>query len=284
MATINFAPLVPQSITALTPASPLPQTVVPGQPLAVPFVATDADGVPLPSSTPLPASHPAAALNEAAAMRPDQVFMARQLAWPGFTGATLAAAWRGMLSAHGAQLAALQQQSQGQHVPGALLMAGQYPSAAATQQPLAPLQWHPDAWRFVLPDNAGRQLTLRLLSGGPDQPPGRRRRGKAALRVELTLADGSRAMVQLEPVADGVMLELAAAQPHAVEQLRSALPALREAIKLAGLTLVRASIGQSLGPGRPLQDYPALPASALPPALFRAMAEVALLLVSQPFR
>lgn len=274
MATINFAPLMTQAITPLKPASLLPQTMVPGHPLAMP-----ADGVPLPSSTPLPGPMPAsqlsAGLNEGAAMRPDQVFMARQWAWPGFTGATLAAAWRGMVSVHGAQLAAMQQQSQGQHLPGALLMAGQYPGALSTHQQQAPLQGHPDAWRFVLPDNAGRPLTLRVLSGGPDQPPGRRRRGKAALRVELTLADGSRATVQLEPLAAGVMLEFAAEQPHAVEQLRMALPALREAIGLAGLTLVRASIRQSLGPARSLQHAPALPA-----ALFRAMAEVALLLAA----
>jgi hypothetical protein len=210
-------------------------------------------------------------------MRPDQVFMARQLAWPAFDGATLAANWHALVRTYGQQLAALQQQARDQQLPAASLMAGQQP-AVLSQDQQAPLQLHPDAWRFVLPGAGGRQFALRVLAGRPDQPPGRRRRGKLVLRLELSLADGSRVLVQLEPLVEGVLLELAADQPQAVEQLRLALPALKNAIGRAGLVVLRADVRQALAPGRPLPGFSAQAAAALSPPLFRAMAEAALLL------
>lgn len=275
MSTFQFPPLLTIPVTPLAPAVSPGNSAFPALHAALPLVSAAEPGA---AAAAMPALPPAAAgagsLVDNTSMRPDQLFMARQLAWPAFDGATLAAAWRGMVSTYGQQLATLQQQGAGQHVPGALLMSGQFPATQqAAQQPA--LQWHPDAWRFVTP-GPGRPMTLRVLAGGPDQPPGRRRRGKAALRVELTLEDGMRATVQLEALPEGVMMELAAPYTGSLELLRAALPGLREAIARAGLTLVRTTLRHALAPGRPVND----PASAatLPVALFRAMADVALLL------
>lgn len=267
MATIHLPALLPVPVTPLAPSVQHGPVAFP----ALPLIAAEA--IPAASQAPALPANPGAAMAEAASMRPDQLFMARQMAWPALDGATLANAWRGMAATYGLQLAAQQQQANGQHLSGNLLMSGQFPPAQPGQPPA--LQWHPDAWRFVTPGPA-RPLTLRILDGGTDQPPGRRRRGKAALRVELTLSDGMRASVQLEALPDGVMLELAAPYTSSLELLRAALPGLREAIARAGLTLVRTTLRHALAPARPLQD--ARMAAALPDPLFRAMADVALLL------
>ncbi|NML63338.1 hypothetical protein HHL21_20045 [Massilia sp. RP-1-19] len=269
---IQFAPLLTVAATPLAPAAQPGAHTFPALQAALPVVAAPAE---TPQNAAVAtATATTASLADSASMRPDQLFMARQLAWPAFDGAALAAAWRGMVSTYGLQLAAMQQQAAGHHVPGVLLMSGQFAATQqAAQQPA--LQWHPDAWRFVTPGPA-RPMTLRVLAGGPDQPPGRRRRGKAALRVELTLEDGMRATVQLEALPEGVMMELAAPYTGSLELLRAALPGMREAIARAGFTLVRTTLRHALAPARPVNDSPS--ASSLPAPLFRAMADVALLL------
>ncbi|HEX8610247.1 MAG TPA: flagellar hook-length control protein FliK [Telluria sp.] len=277
MSTLSSQPLGSSPIGPLAPVSLLPAlSSVPGAAgLAVPLPLPVADTV---TGPPAPASGLPANLSESASMRSDQVFMARQLAWPVLDGAALASAWRTMVRTYAAQLATLQQQGRAQFMPGNLLMSGvqQAMQAGSVQQP-ATLLWHPEAWRFVLPGAGGQQLALRLLTGMPDPPPSRRQRAKAALRLDVVLADGSHATVQLE-LLDGVMMELAAEHPRAVALLRHALPALKQAIETAGLRLARASVRQGIWPGKPLQQYSAQVNAALPPPLFRAMAEVALLL------
>ncbi|CUI07793.1 flagellar hook-length control protein FliK [Massilia antarctica] len=272
MSTISSLPLGAPLIAPLAPVSLLP----------APATARVAGmGVPLPASEPLPAPGAGAGLpgnlNESAAMRTDQVFMARQLAWPVLDGASLANAWRTMVRAYGAQLAALQEQGRSQFMPGNLLMSGVQHALQVTPTGQQTMMWHPEAWRFVLPGAGGQQLALRLLTGLPDPPPSRRKRAKAALRLDVVLADGSHATVQLELV-DGVLMELAAEHPRAVAQLRQALPGLKIAVEQAGLRLARVSVRQGLWPGKPLEQYSAQVSAVLPPSLFRAMAEVALLL------
>lgn len=272
---IQFAPLLTVAATPLAPAAQPGAHSFPALPAVLPVVAAAPPELPQNAAVPSANATPtAASLAESASMRPDQLFMARQLAWPALDGATLAAAWRGMVSNYGLQLAALQQQASAHHVPGALLMAGQFGAAPAPSQQPA-LQWHPEAWRFVT-QGPERPMTLRVLAGGPDQPPGRRRRGKAALRVELILPDGTPASVQLEALPEGVMMELAAPYTSSLEQLRAAMPAIREALLRAGLTLVRTTLRHALAPARPPADPGA--AGMLPAPLFRAMADVALLL------
>jgi hypothetical protein len=272
---IQFAPLLPVAVTPLAPVAQPGAHTFPALQAALPLVAASTpEGMTHPAAPAATATMTAASLAESASMRPDQLFMARQLAWPALDGAALAAAWRGMVTTYGLQLAALQQQAAGQQLPGSLLMAGQFaPAPQAAQQPA--LHWHPEAWRFVTQGQA-RPMTLRVLSGGIDQPPARRRRGKAALRVELTLPDGTRASVQLEALPDGVMMELATPFTSSMDQLRAAMPEIREAILRSGLTLVRTTLRHALAPARPLADPGG--AAMLPEPLFRAMADVALLL------
>lgn len=274
---IQFAPLLPVAITPLAPAAQPGAHTFPALQAALPLIAAGGpEGAPNAAAPAGSAAGTASAatLAESASMRPDQLFMARQLAWPALDGAALAAAWRGMVTTYGLQLAALQQQAAAHQLPGSLLMAGQFaPPAQTAQQPA--LHWHPEAWRFVTQGPA-RPMTLRVLSGGADQPPARRRRGKAALRVELTLPDGTRASVQLEALPEGVMMELATPFTSSMEQLRAAMPEIREAILRSGLTLVRTTLRHALAPARPLGDPGG--AALLPEPLFRAMADVALLL------
>ncbi|MDQ1924930.1 hypothetical protein [Massilia pseudoviolaceinigra] len=273
MSTIHSQPLGAPLIAPLAPLSLLPAPAKAG---------AAGMGLPLPVSEPVATAGSGAGLpanlNESASMRTDQVFMARQLAWPVLDGASLANAWRTMVRAYAAQLATLQHQGRAQFMSGNLLMSGPQQAMQASAVPhQATLLWHPEAWRFVLPGAGGQQLALRLLTGMPDPPPSRRQRAKAALRLDVVLADGSHATVQLELV-DGVLMELAAEHPRAVALLRQALPALKQAIELAGLRLARASVRQGIWPGKPLQQYSSQISAALPPPLFRAMAEVALLL------
>lgn len=275
MSTIPSQPLGAATIAALAPARLLPAppggALAPS--LALPLPVAETVAAPPTTAAGLPAN-----LGESASMRADQVFMARQLAWPVLDGAALASAWRAMVRTYAAQLATLQQQGRAQFMPGNLLMSGVQQAMQASAVPQqATLLWHPEAWRFVLPGAGGQQLALRLLTGLPDPPPSRRQRAKAALRLDVVLADGSHATVQLELV-DGVVMELAAEHPRAVALLRHALPQLKEAIEVAELRLVRVSVRQGIWPGKPLQHYSTQVNAVLPPALFRAMAEVALLL------
>ena len=273
MAAIHFAPLLTPVITPLAPAATPGSPIFPALPAVLPVAAEANRGTGVEA---LAATTPAANLTESTSMRPDQLALARPMPWPGFDAPALAAAWRGMVRTYGAQLAAQQQHASGQHIPGALLMAGHFagaqaPAAVATP----PLQLPPEAWRFISP-GPGQPFAFRVLKGGPDQPPGRRRRGKAALRVELTLADGSRASLQLEALAEGVMLELATPFTSSHELLRAALPELKEAIAGAGLKLTRVTLRHALAPPRALQEAGA--ALALPEPLFNAMAAMALVL------
>lgn len=271
MATLHFAP----PVAPLAPHALLPLAARLALPAALPLPAA-----PAPASAAAPPGTLAgtAGLYDSAAMRPDQAFMARQLAWPALNGAALAAAWRGMVRSYAAQVALAQQQALGRQLPGPLLMAGLHPGATAPSQ-AAPL-WHPEAWRFVLPGAHGQQLALRVLAGIQDPPPSRRKRARAALLLELILADGQHATLQLELVPKGVLLELAAEDAPAVFQLRRALPVFRHAIEGAGLALARSSVRQGRSAARVLQHYSAEVDAALPPALFRAMAELALLLAA----
>ncbi len=274
MASINLTPLLMPRITSLDATSLLGrQGSFPGLLSAAPLPATDA----LPAGPAALGAPPAAStessLAEVSSMRPDQLFMMRQLVWPQLNRTALASAWRSMVHARLALLAQPEKlQAQGSLQPGAPL-AG--PQAAVSQQ----MEWHPDAWRFVI-SRPDQQITLRVVDSGPDQPSRRRRRGRAALRVELTLADGSSVMIQLEALEDDVIMQLAAPHPKAMDHVRATLPRLREAITRAGLKLATVDVGLVLAPARPLRHAPAFVSGALPAPLFSAMADLVMLLTA----
>ncbi len=109
-----------------------------------------------------------------------------------------------------------------------------------------------------------------------------RRRGKVALRVELIIIGIGRVVIQMEPAGDGVLLELAADEEAALRHLRLALPEIADAVRRAGLRVVRCRLNRQLHAQRVHGNYPMQAgAASLSLPLFRAMAEVALLL-TQP--
>jgi hypothetical protein len=273
----------------IIPALPSPLVPVPAQaPAPVNAVAAalpgmllqaDAEALPLPASQQvLPsAAQDGEAGRDGAAMRPDQVIMARQLTWPNQDGGALATAWRGMVRTYGAQLAAREQQANAGQLPAALLQAGQDPRLMRQSDPGgAPL----DAWRFTVHAGTAREQHLRIVDGDADQEQQkRRRRGRAALRLELVLDDGAVVTLQALPVGDGLMMELCAADARTVARLRDLQPRLEEAVERAGLRVLGWTWRAVLPDGGVHARLPAVDAAqALGLPVFRAMAELALLL------
>ncbi|MDC8756510.1 hypothetical protein [Janthinobacterium fluminis] len=222
---------------------------------------------------------PDATPHDSSAMQQNQLFFSRQLVWQAPNPATLASSWRVMVKTYGEQYAALQEQARGQHVPGMLLMA-EHP-AVLREGARPPLAMDTEAWRFAVYGWGGQRLMLRVLARDDDEDAGapKRQRGKVALRLELLLDDMGRVLVQMEPAGDGILLDLAAANPAALLHVRRLLPQLAEAIARSGLRVLRCHINRSLQAGAVHNNYPMqAAAAALSLPLFRAMAEVALLL------
>ncbi|MCS0608347.1 hypothetical protein NX773_09230 [Massilia solisilvae] len=272
MASISFPPLVPPAteplrVDAVTPA--LPAALV-ADAETLPFSLAQAG-----PALPLPAA--GATAQDPAALRPDQVIMARQLTYPAPDGGALALAWRGTVRSYAAQLASREQQARAGLVPAGLLAASQDARVQRGVDTLGTI--HPDAWRFTVHARGPQEQYLSMVTGDPDQQSGRRRRARAALRLELVLADGTRVTVQADPVPGGVALELCAPNPAVLERLQALQPALELAVGRAGLSVTRWRWRDSLPASQVHARAPAPEsASALPLPVFRAIAELALLL------
>jgi hypothetical protein len=277
MASISFPPLVPPTAT--------PRSVNPVA-AALPAAAIAAEAEALPFSLPLAAGPQAAAAaadgaQEGAAMRPDQVFMSRQLTFPPADGATLASSWRTMVRTYAGQLVSRDQQSRAGQLPAAVLIATQ--DGRVQRQIDASGTIHPDAWRFTVHAQGPKEQRLAVVAGDPDQGQGRRRRARAALRLELEMADGTRVTIQAEPLPGGVVLELCAPNAAALEKLRELQPALELAVGRAGLRVLNWKFRDSLPAGVIHARTPsAEAASMLSLPVFRALAELALLLPARP--
>jgi hypothetical protein len=265
MASFSFPALLPPLAVPSLPPMPV-GAVTAVAPVAL--LQAELDALPLPQPAPaLPA--PAAETTDGAAMRPDQVIMSRQLNWPTPDGGTLASSWRGMVRNYGTQFATREQQARAGQVPAAILLSGQPIADARVLRQAELLSAPQDAWRFTVHANGARGQHLRVVQGEPEQQPERRRRrARAALRLELVLADGSIVTVQAEPVADGVRIEVWA------QDSRTAASSSGCSVRVLGWKYVEI-----------LQDGPVharLPsaeaASALSLPVFRAVAELALLL------
>jgi hypothetical protein len=267
------------------PALPLvtPQLNVGAVAAAVQVTAISAqpDALPLPFSQAQPAPEAATAPNTAqdgAAMRPDQVFMARQMVFQAADTPGLARSWRSMVRAYGAELASREQQARAGQLSPALLMAAQ--DGRVWRQPDGTA--HPDAWRFTVHAGSEQPQHLQVLMNEEEQQPGRRRR-RAALRLELELADGTRVVVLAEALPGGVALELYAPDEHAYARLRDMQPALEAAVGRAGLRVIHWKFFDRLPAGPVHASLPSSDvASALSLPVFRAMAELALLLPAAP--
>jgi hypothetical protein len=273
MASLSFpalpSPIVPSlQVGAVAAAMP------------VALLQEQADALPLPQAQPAPSLPAPADAQDGAAMRPDQVIMARQLVWPSQDGGTLATSWRGMVRSYGTQLAAREQQARTGQLPAALLLSGQLSSQDIKVLRQADQGAIPaDAWRFTVHAGGARDQHLRVVQGDPDETRNRRRRGRAALRLELVLADGTIVTVQAEPIADGVLVELCARDQATIARLQELQPQLEAAIRRAGLRVLAWRYRDTLPEGRVHARLPsAEAASALSLQVFHAMAELALLL------
>ena len=278
MASFSFPALLPPLAVPSLPPMPVGAftAVAP-----VALLQAELDALPLPQSQPatvLPA--PAAESADAAAMRPDQVIMSRQLNWPTPDGGTLASSWRGMVRNYGTQFATREQQARAGQVPAAILLSGQPIADARVLRQAELLTTPQDAWRFTIHANGARGQHLRVVQGEPEQQPERRRRrARAALRLELVLADGSIVTVQAEPVADGVRIEVWAQDSRTLERMRTLQPELEAAVRRTGLRVLGWKYVEILQDGPVHARLPsAEAASALSLPVFRAVAELALLL------
>jgi hypothetical protein len=283
MASLSFSalppPVVPASAPGTMPAAPV-DAVTAAVPVALMQAELEALPLPLPAAQAVPAPSAGDGLPDAAAMRPDQVVMARQLTWPSPDGGTLATSWRGMVRSYGSQLVtrAIQasQQQRGQILPGALLQSG-LDARVLRQADLATLP--PDAWRFTVHAGGAREQHLRVIGEEEQAQKPQRRRRRAALRLELVLADGSVVTVQAEPLADGVMLELCTPDADTLLHLRALQPQLEDAVRRAGLRVLGWTWRDALPEGRVHARLPSTEAAAaLSLPVFRALAELALLL------
>ncbi|MGK5077178.1 hypothetical protein [Janthinobacterium sp. HLX7-2] len=289
----NALPLITQRLDVSNATPMVPGVVQPLVPIG-PYMAPAPDAGTLPAQLQQKTQDSLASLvkpnaegfgataRDSSAMQVNQLFFTRQLVWQAPDAAQLAASWRVMVKTYGQQYAALQEQARGQHVPGNLFMAEQQP-ALLREGPRPPLSIDSEAWRFAVYGWGGQRLLLRVLVSDEDEegaPP--KRRGKVALRVELIIIGIGRVVIQMEPAGDGVLLELAADEEAALRHLRLALPEIADAVRRAGLRVVRCRLNRQLHAQRVHGNYPMQSAAAaLSLPLFRAMAEVALLL-TQP--
>ena len=271
------------SAPLLSPITPALQANAVTAIAPIAFAAAEAE-LPLPQSQALPVAPASSAGTEhqdGAAMRPDQVFMSRQLVFAQADGRTLAGNWRSMVGNYGATLLERELRARGGALPPTLMLVGQdgrAPGRALDSQVLPA-----DAWRFTVHAGSAQAQHLQVLRKGADGAGGRRRRPRAALRLDLALADGTQVAVQVEPAPGGVAIEMAAPDAAALARLRALQPALDAAVERAGLVVVRWSFRTGILPAG--SAHATLAAEAVAEVLtlpvFRAVAELALMLPAQ---
>jgi hypothetical protein len=185
-----------------------------------------------------------------------------------------------MVRSYGAQIVSRDLQARPGQVPTAMLLAGQDPRILRQADPSgSPF----DAWRFTVHAGSAQDQHLRVVQQKHEEPQEpqqqKRRRTRAALRLELVLLDGTVVTVQAEPVADGVLLELCAPDEAGLARLRALQPELETAVARAGLRVLGWKYRDSLPLGPAHIRLPSADAaSALSLPVFRAMAELALVL------
>ncbi|TFW18561.1 hypothetical protein [Duganella callida] len=226
----------------------------------------------------------AADVIDAAAMRPNQVFLSRQLVWQPPDTSAMAASWQIMVRTYGEQRAAWLEQASGQHLPASLFMTEQLPASLRDGRPGLPLVTEMEPWRFAVYAWGAERLVLKVVVKDDDEyDRNRRKRTRVALRLELTLPGLGRVVIQLEPAsANGVVMEIGAAQTAVMQHMRDILPQVAAVVSRAGLTILRCRLRRELPAAGGEHAYPSrMHTATLTQAVFKAMAEVAVLL-SQP--
>jgi hypothetical protein len=285
MASLSFPPLL-SPVSAVVPGPALPVGPVAAVAPAALLAEMDSMPLPLPGSQQQSAAAGGSASDTAqdgAAMRPDQLLMARQVSWPNQDGGALASSWRNMVRGYGAQVVSRDLQARPGQLPTAMLLAGQLggPDPRVLRQ--GEQQGAPfDAWRFTVHAGSPQDQHLRVVQQDQESQQQKRRRPRAALRLELVLADGTVVTVQAEPLADGVRLELCAPDERSLARLRALQPELEAAVARAGLRVLGWKYRDSLPMGPAHIRLPSTDAAAaLSLPVFRAMAELALILPAQ---
>lgn len=272
----SIAPLVP-ALSAPTALTPLLRTGdLSAFPAAV-AIAAEAAELALPAAQPaLSAAAVAAGPDDAAALRPDQVFLARQMAYPTPDGRSLASSWRTLVRTYGEQQTRRDLLARPNALAPLQLVAGQQGLPVMPAENQLP---HPDAWRFTVHAGSAREHHLEVMAEPEEAPPGRRRRPRFALRLDLSLPDGTCLIVQVEPMPGGIALELCAQDAAALARVRGLQPELEQAVARSGLQVLRWRFRDSLPPGKPHMAMAASEAAnALSLPVFRVLAELALLL------
>lgn len=222
-----------------------------------------------------------AVLADAVSMQPNQLFMSRQMVWHAPDPSALAASWMAMIQTYGQQRAALAAQARGRNVPASLFQSeGIAPvlrEGGVPRQLVSEL----DAWRFAVYAWGAEKLVLRVVTPDPDDEGPAQRHPRIALRLEVHLPGLGKVVLQMEPApGGGVVLEIGAAQAGAMQHMRALLPEIGAIASRCGVRILRVRLMRALpAPGLAQPDRQLLAALTAP--LFKAMAEVAVLL-SQP--
>jgi len=262
-------------------------TFVPGAgvPAAVGALLEAMEGQPLLHGAPAALAGKAAldTLLSEPAMQPNQLFMSRQLTWQPPDPSALAASWLVMVRNYAEQRAALAQQTEGRHLPAGLFLSEQAPAVLREGRVPPHLVAETEAWRFAVYAWGSEKLVLRVVvrdDDDDDSDAPAQRGPRIALRLEVFLPDMGKVVVQMEPMAHGVLLEIGAAQNAAMQHMRTLLPQIAVLANRCGVTIVRARLMRELGAVSANQPT-GRQVGALSPAIFHTMAEVAVLL-SQP--
>lgn len=225
---------------------------------------------------------------------------ARLLRANGAPAAPLAAAWRAQVLSGDRGLARAAEPARGPRPAAAppAWATAEFPALAllplAASQSMAAQHAVPGAQAPVLPgltpDKLGYLLHawnglpvgLRLVQAEPEdaQPPPQQAE-LPALRLALALPTLGRLVLQLQLAHGGVWLAVAVEDAGALPYVQAALPALTSALGQAGLRLLRWRLERGAGHGAAFHNAPLqLPPTAvlLAPALFRAAAEIVLVL------
>jgi len=214
------------------------------------------------------------------AMRPDQLVL-RQLSWRLPEPAALAMQWRLLVLAAVAQPASAPHGAGVSTGPLAEPPAAGSPRDGMSSSPFLPA---PDRWLYPAYAWGGLHAMLRVLEPDGDAPSPRRRPARAlALRLEVDVPGIGRLAVLVQLLNDGVDLLMFVEDAAALPLVREVLPVLSSAFSLAGLTLARCRLlhGEPAAARSPVLMNPATPmpaAARLSPVLFRAAAEVVVVL------
>jgi len=215
---------------------------------------------------------------EQAAMRLDQAVM-RQIAWRAPDAAVLANTWRALVSGQWREQLAQQANAEAGYsfsFQGTPASNGEQRMSSASER-----------WAFPVYAWGGLPILLRVVHADPDErrDPGKHQMRSLAVRIEFELPGLGRILLQVQWLVGGVQLSLFASEATALAHIRNALPSISTAFSVAGLRMLKCRLNLGMpdfnagvvGSSVPQHQGPA---ESVAPALFRAAAEVVVLLMA----